>query len=116
VSRPLSEEDEEDRTRIALGLTSDDPLPEVERETLLVAQRLTFPFTGEWSEGFLGSETYLVQVTGLLGPDEGDEVSGLLCLARRGMERVELPLAEIEVDEESPHRPWLESYAAWLLG
>ena len=29
VTRPLNEKDQDDRVRIALGLTGDDPLPEV---------------------------------------------------------------------------------------
>jgi hypothetical protein len=34
VPRPLNEKDQDDRVRIALGLTSDDPLPEVDDDTL----------------------------------------------------------------------------------
>src|SRR5207302_11439773 len=34
VTRPLSERDQDDRVRIALGLTGDDPLPEVDDDTL----------------------------------------------------------------------------------
>src|SRR4051794_11748943 len=49
VTRPLLEKDQEDRIRMALGLTHDDPLPKVSRKTLLtyhryLAERLTFPF------------------------------------------------------------------------
>ncbi len=32
---PLSEKDQDDRVRMALGLTHDDPLPDVTEETLL---------------------------------------------------------------------------------
>jgi hypothetical protein len=35
VTKPLSEKDQDDRVRMALGLTHDDPLPEVRRKTLL---------------------------------------------------------------------------------
>src|SRR5208337_1243420 len=46
---PLSERDQDDRVRMALGLTHDDPLPEVSRKTLLayyryLAANLKFPF------------------------------------------------------------------------
>ncbi len=49
VTKPLSEKDQDDRVRMALGLTHDDPLPEVSRKTLLayhsyLAARLKFPF------------------------------------------------------------------------
>ncbi len=34
---PLSEQDQDDRVRMALGLTHDDPLPEISLETLLTS-------------------------------------------------------------------------------
>src|SRR6516165_8010950 len=39
VTRPLSEKDQDDRVRIALGLTGDDPLPGVEDGTLRAYHR-----------------------------------------------------------------------------
>jgi len=39
VTKPLSERDQGDRVRIALGLTREDPLPEVSRRTLLAYYR-----------------------------------------------------------------------------
>ena len=36
---PLSEKDQDDRVRMALGLTHDDPLPEISLETLLTYHR-----------------------------------------------------------------------------
>ena len=36
---PLSEKDQDDRVRMALGLTHDDPLPDVSRKTLLAYYR-----------------------------------------------------------------------------
>jgi hypothetical protein len=49
ITKPLSEKDQDDRVRMALGLTNDDPLPDVSRTTLLgyyryLAVNLTFPF------------------------------------------------------------------------
>src|SRR3954452_12376179 len=49
VTKPLSEKDQDDRVRMALGLTHDDPLPDVSRKALLayhryLAARLKFPF------------------------------------------------------------------------
>src|SRR5947209_4613424 len=49
VTKPLSEKDQDDRVRMALGLTHDDPLPEVSRKTLLayhryLAKHLKLPF------------------------------------------------------------------------
>lgn len=39
VTRPLNEKDQDDRVRIALELTSDDPLPAVDECTLLSYHR-----------------------------------------------------------------------------
>ena len=39
VTQPLSEKDQDDRVRMALGLTHDDPLPDVSRKTLLAYHR-----------------------------------------------------------------------------
>lgn len=39
VTRPLNPKDEDDRVRIALGLTGDDPLPEVDDDTLRACHR-----------------------------------------------------------------------------
>src|SRR2546423_2346767 len=48
VTKPLSEKDQDDRVCMALGLTHDDPLPQVTYKTLLayhryLAAHLTFP-------------------------------------------------------------------------
>ena len=53
VTRRLNEKDQDDRVRIVLGLTSDDPLSEVEDDTLrayhrYLAAHLTFPFEAKW--------------------------------------------------------------------
>src|SRR5258708_6278329 len=49
VTQPLSEKDQDDRVRLALGLTHDDPLPKVSRKSFLayhryLATNLKFPF------------------------------------------------------------------------
>ena len=53
VTRPLKEKDQDDRVRIALGLTSDDPLPEVDDDALrayhrYLAAHLAFPCEAKW--------------------------------------------------------------------
>jgi hypothetical protein len=54
VFRPLSPKKEDDRIRMALGLTSDDPIPKVCEETLrtyhaYLGKHLSFPFEAEYS-------------------------------------------------------------------
>src|SRR4051812_30299108 len=53
VTKPLSEKDQDDRVRMALGLTHDDPLPDVSRKTLLAYHRylkaqLKLPFKARY--------------------------------------------------------------------
>ena len=84
VTKPLSEKDQDDRVRMALGLTHDDPLPEVGRKTLLtyhryLAANLNFPFRAR-SE----ADGMSLTVHRLPAPKEYDldEEEGLICEAR----------------------------------
>jgi len=54
VTKPLSMDDQDDRIRAVFGLTSDDPLPNVDFDSLLAYHRhlsesLLFPFEAEYS-------------------------------------------------------------------
>jgi hypothetical protein len=74
VTRPLNEKDQDDRVRTALGLTGDDPLPEVDDDTLrayhrYLAARLVFPFEARWEPEHGPAQA--VKITGL-GDPEGD--------------------------------------------
>jgi hypothetical protein len=123
-SRPLNEKDQDDRVRMALGLTSNDPLPEVREETLLAYRRylaahLTFPFEASWDResGSFGTSTHAVTITGLADPGEDsgvDEMYGLFCQARSAEGVIEVPLAECEAKKGSPNRQLLKDYAYWF--
>ena len=71
----LSEKDQDDRVRMALGLTHDDPLPNVSFETLMtyyryLAANLKFPFfTTRWAEsGPFSRKKVSVPITSLDPP------------------------------------------------
>jgi hypothetical protein len=122
-SRPLREEDQDDRVRTALGLTSDDPLPDVSEETLrryhsYLSERLRFPFEAEASEetGPLESTEHAVKVTGLLDPAEYDldEFYGLICEVREGRRKYQLPLGELEATGGGESARLVEDYAYWF--
>ncbi len=86
---PLSERDQDDRVRKALGLTHDDPLPEISVEALLTYHRyltanLKFPFDaycGEEEVGPFSRKRTKMTVTGLLDPvrESLDVEDGLVC-------------------------------------
>jgi hypothetical protein len=124
VPRPLSPDDEDDRVRMAFGLTHDDPLPDVTYETLLayhryLAAHLMFPiYANFWEEsGPFSSKKVTATITGLADPQEGgiDEGYGLAGLARTpDGEAIEFPLDDIELGKKDPNRRLLDDYSYWF--
>src|SRR4051794_3429921 len=123
VPRPLKMDDQEDRVRMAFGLTHDDPLPEVDHKTLLayhgyLAKNLSFPFKARYEKpvGWSRRIEMPLTVTGLLRPDECeiDEQYGIIATGRDAEEPVDFPLAEIEVKGSSPSCRMVRDYAYWF--
>jgi uncharacterized protein YodC (DUF2158 family) len=120
ATKPLSPKDQDDRVRIVLGLTSNDPLSDVENEALAMyqeylANNLTFPFTAEHS-GKDGRRER-VKVIGLGDPDDEamiDETYGILCEARLEHRIVTLPLGELEDAQGKLNRRLIEDYCYWF--
>ena len=84
-TKPLSKTDQDDRIRMVFGLTSNDPLPDVDNETLeayyqYLAQNLAFPFSAE--HAVRSSSASQITVIGLGDPDDEsmlDDSYGVLC-------------------------------------
>jgi hypothetical protein len=124
VTPPLSEKDQDDRVRMALGLTHDDPLPDVSEETLLAYYRyleskLRFPFTaihGEEEIGPFSRKRATLKVTGLPNPEsEGlDFDDGLFCTCRVSDQEIDVPLGDIEVKKKDPNFKLVSDYAYWF--
>jgi hypothetical protein len=111
---PLSAKDQDDRVRTALGLTHDDPLPEVSRKTLLVyyrylAANLKFPFKASTE-----SDGVSLTVHRLFDRNEYelDEEEGLLCDARDRQESFSVPLSELT--DAVGNRKLVEDYGYWF--
>ncbi len=86
TTKPLSPKDADDRVRMVFGLTSNDPLPEVDDETLLVyhkhlAASLTFPIEAEYGAEYGHPEK--VKVIGLGDPDEEPMIDDDLAFSAR---------------------------------
>src|SRR4051794_10225210 len=89
---PLSMRVQDDRVRNALGLTHDDPIPEISHEALHVyyrylARHLRFPFTaicGDEAIGPYARKRVTMAVTGLVDPEEAGLIveAGLFCTCR----------------------------------
>ena len=123
TTRSLSAKDEDDRIRMVFDLTSNDPLPDVEDETLEIyheylSKNLVFPFEAEHSSqtGPFSSRTIRVKVTGLGDPEEPmiDDMYGILCEARHERRLVTLPLGELKVKKGKPNRQLIEDYSYWF--
>jgi hypothetical protein len=121
VTRRLSDKDQDDRVRIALGLTGDDPLPGVDGHTLrayhrCLAAHLAFPFEATWEPEYGSRQA--VKITGLGDPEEdawADEMGGLLCEARAEGRLAEVPLAECEARKGEPQPATAERLLVLLL-
>ena len=124
LTPPLSQKDQDDRVRMALGLTHDDPLPEISHDSLLayycyLSGHLKFPFNalcGEEEIGPFSRKRATVIVTGLLDPAEHIliEEDGLICTGRDRDEAIEFPLCEIEVKKKDPNFKLVSDYAYWF--
>ena len=121
TTKPLSPKDEDDRIRMVFGLTSNDPLPEVDDESMEIyrqylAANLTFPVEAEHGAEYGHPEK--VKVTGLGDPDEEppyiDDKYGLLCDARMGHRKVVLPVGELEVTKGKMNRQLIGDYCSWF--
>ena len=123
TTKPLSMDDQEDRIRAVLGLTSNDPLPEVDEDTLLryheyLSKNMSFPFEMDYFEetGPFEGKNHIVKVVGLLDPEKHDcdEMYGLICRVKEGRKTFELPLGEFEPDNEVSEERMLADYCYWF--
>jgi len=120
---PLSDKDEDDRVRMALGLTHDDPLPDVSFETLMtyyryLAANLKFPlFASYWAKsGPFSQKKVSVPISRLDPPEEEyiDEGAGLYGIGVDQGEEIEFPLDEIELKKKDPNYRLISDYSYWF--
>jgi hypothetical protein len=113
VTKPLSEKDQDDRVRRALGLTHDDPLPDVSRKALLayhryLAARLKFPLKAKTK-----ADDIPLIIQRLVNPNERDlDEEGLLCEARSSQGPSDIPLSEVEGGGKN--RRLVKDYCYWF--
>jgi hypothetical protein len=107
---------------MALGLTHDDPLPEVSRRIILtyyryLAAHLSFPFPAtSWDFGRLHDQLRSVTIHHLLNPEEHDldEEEGLIATGLGQDGPIEIPLAEVEIKRKAPNHRLVSDYAYWF--
>lgn len=110
----------EDRIRAILGVRRGTALPKVNAATILAYYRylascLTLPCEARYSSDADGTIS-LVTVTALLDPQTmpSDNSAGLCCMAYHRNKAEILPLADVEVGNDSPNFQFLEDYWFWL--
>jgi hypothetical protein len=115
---------QEKRIKTALGLEK-GPLPNVGIEWLrryfkyLIAN-LAFPFDAQHTEeiGYYRQPVYSqVKVVALVDPDKNpaqDEYSGLICRILKAAQEIEVPLVDLEVEEDNSNFQLLEDYWYWI--
>lgn len=117
--KPLSKRNQDDRIRMVLGLTSNDPLPDVGDDTLstyreFLAANLSFPFRALYDP--LYGCAVAVEVLALADADteyEIDDDEGLLCNVRVATRLKAVPLADLRRVEGASNRQMVEDYAYW---
>ena len=122
VRRPLSADDEEDRIRMVFGLTSDDPLPEVNEATEqqyrdYLKAHLTFPFHADYLYDLtlpFGAHKP-VTVVGPTAESPIDPAAGILCEVRDEEKTEQAPLLRLHWDEGSPNDQYVDDYRTWRL-
>lgn len=123
-TKRLSPKDQDDRVRMVFDLTTDDPLPAVDYDTLEtyrehLAKHLVFPFDAKYTAetGPLSSKTTKVHVIGLGDPDAEsmiDDTYGILCVAEHEGRNLTLPLGDLEVPKGNTNWQLIEDYGYWF--
>ena len=118
-TKPLSPDDQDDRVKLILGATGDDPVPDVNEEMLLaywryLSKNLVVPFEAKHCPED-GPEN-AVTVTRLSDPEEYDcdAFYGLLCEAKLQGRQIIVPLGEIEVRKGKPNHQLIDDYLYWF--
>ena len=120
AARPLSVADRDDRIRAVLGLTGDDPLPDVDGVTLRafhehLSRHLQFPIEASWNQPH--GPVRRVTILGLSAPDDdlwADGGPGLTCRVKFDGDVIEVSLADCETRGGRPDRQLLADYGHWF--
>ena len=119
-TKPLDPNNQEDRIRAALGVTTDDAVPVVEKATLLkyfeyLKANLAFPFPATYSHHDGKRRiVHKISVVGMSDEFPIEDEYGLVCVVKDDQEQWEVPLMMMEVSKEDHSHQTLEDYRWWL--
>ena len=113
-------ETEEDRIRVAFGLSNDAPLPKVSKDSLAkyheyLLGKLSFPFPALYVES-TPPVRQLVRSVRVVGLSDSvrRRLYGLFCKVQIDDTVMEMPIADLGMREDDPNRQLLDDYGFWL--
>jgi hypothetical protein len=119
ITPPLSMDNQDDRIRAVFGLTTDDPLPEDTRDSQQtyfthLKAHLKFLFAARFNDQ-AQRRMRNVMVVGMCDEFPVDESYGVMCNVMSRDEKAEIPLSELEVDEEDRNYQTVDDYTYWFV-
>ena len=117
-TKPLSQGNQEDRVRMVMSLTKDDPLPNVTYACLVIYREYleqNLKFTSqvtvrrETRYGDFGENAQLIGME-----DEVDESYGVICRVQLGRGIVEMPVVDLIDADVKQNRRILQDYRYWF--
>ena len=119
-TKPLDPSNQEDRLRVALGVTTDDAVPVVGKATLLtyceyLTARLIFPFPATFSDH--DGKRRIARTIPVVGMSDKSPVQhecGLVCKVKGDQEEWDVPLMLLEVGKDNPNHQLFEDYRRWF--
>lgn len=120
TTKPLVQNDQDDRIRIVFGLTSNDPLPDVNDESLslyneYLVNNLIVPFEAQQRVKFGSPKS--IKVIGIEDANETsmiDNEYGILCDAKSNERLVSVPLTHLDNVTGTPNRQLVNDYNFWF--
>jgi hypothetical protein len=119
-TKPLNPAEPEDRLRAALGVTTDDAVPFVEKPTLLkyfeyLKVNLAFPFPASYSHHDGKRQVFHnVLVVGMSDEFPIEDEHGLVCKVKGDQEEWDVPLILLEVSKNDRNHQVVEDYHWWF--
>jgi hypothetical protein len=119
-TKPLDLNDQDDRIRAALGLTTDDAIPMVEKPILrqyfdYLKTNLRFPFPATYSHHD-GKKRVVrpISVVGMSDDFPIEDEYGLVCVVKDDAEQWEVPVVLLKVGKNDANHQLLADYRRWF--
>jgi hypothetical protein len=121
-TKPLDPNNQEDRIRTALGVTTDDAVPLVGTATLLtyfeyLKAHLTYPFPATFSDH--DGKRWIARTIPVVGMSDKSPIEHeyeLACKVKGDQKEWDVPLMLLEVSKDDPNHQLLDDCRRWFTG